>query len=178
MLDLSMHILDIVENSINAGADVVLIELKVETQKDTFSIEIQDNGSGMDDEMLKKALDPFMTTKPGKRVGLGLSMLREASRKSGGDMSVDSQPGVGTAVHATFGLTHVDRQPLGNLPDTMLTLIIGNVDVAFGLTLKMDEKTITWNTGMIHEKFGDRNRTDPEVMTYIREQIEFFRQTT
>lgn len=178
MLELAMHILDIVENSINAGADVVLIELEVETKKDYFSIEIQDNGSGMDDEMLKKALDPFVTTKPGKRVGLGLSLLREAARKSGGDMSVDSQPGVGTAVHATFGFTHVDRQPLGNLPETMLTLIIGNVDVAFGLTLNMDGRTTTWNTGMIHEKFGGRNRTEPEVMAYIREQIEFVRQVT
>jgi hypothetical protein len=171
MLELSMHILDIVENSVAAGAKNVSISIGEYSDRDAFVVEIKDDGQGMDEEMLKKALDPFVTTKLGKKVGLGLSMLAEAARKADGDMSVESSPGGGTTVRATFGLTHVDRQPLGNMIETMITLIIGCPDVEFSYTHIKDGEEFTWNTGRIRDVFGDVIRSQPEVVDFIQKEF-------
>ena len=131
MEDLSLHILDIVENSIRAGAKEVEIRIEENVAKDCLEIEISDDGTGMDQATIEKALDPFFTTKTVRKVGLGLSLFREAARAAGGDMTVQSKPGKGTSVRATFQHSHVDRQPLGDLVKTLEILIIANPDVRF-----------------------------------------------
>lgn len=173
MLELSMHILDIVENSVNAGATQVTVSIEENQKLDRLNIEITDNGKGMDDAMVGKALDPFVTTKEGKRVGLGLSMLSEAARKAGGEMTMDSRPGKGTSIRATFELTHLDRQPLGDMTETMITLIIGNPDVEFRYSHKTNTSTLTWSTARIREVFGDVFRSRPDVIDFIREELVF-----
>ena len=173
MLELSMHIMDIVENSVNAGATEVTVCIEENQKLDRLNIEITDNGKGMDDAMVEKALDPFVTTKEGKKVGLGLSMLSEAARKAGGEMTMDSLPGKGTIVRATFGLTHLDRQPLGDMTETMITLIIGNPDVEFRYSHKTDTSALTWSTERIREVFGDVFRSHPDVIDFIREALIF-----
>lgn len=171
MLEISMHILDIVENSVAAGAKDVSISIGEYSDRDAFVVEIKDDGQGMDKEMLKKALDPFVTTKQGKKVGLGLSMLAEAARKAGGEIQVVSHAGKGTSVRATFGLTHVDRQPLGNMVETMTTLIIGCPDVEFSYTHLKDREEFTWNTGRIRDVFGDVIRSQPDVVDFIQKEL-------
>ena len=171
MLELSMHILDIVENSVAAGAKNVSISIGEYSDRDAFIVEIKDDGQGMDKEMLKKALDPFVTTKQGKKVGLGLSMLAEAARKAGGQMRVISHAGEGTSIRATFGLTHVDRQPLGNIVETMITLIIGCHDVEFSYTHFKDGEEFNWNTGRIRDVFGDVIRSQPDVVDFIQNEL-------
>lgn len=131
MEDLSLHVLDIVENSIRAGAKEVEIRIDEDVAKDRLEIEIQDDGAGMDVSTMEKALDPFFTTKSVRKVGLGLSLFREAARAAGGDLVLRSKPGRGTYVKATFRYSHVDRQPLGNMAETLRTLIIANPDVRF-----------------------------------------------
>ena len=168
-----MHILDIVENSVNAGATEVTVSIEENQKLDRLNIEITDNGKGMDDAMVEKALDPFVTTKEGKKVGLGLSMLSEAARKAGGEMTMDSRPGKGTIVRATFGLTHLDRQPLGDMTETMITLIIGNPDVEFRYSYKTERSALTWSTERIREVFGDVFRSHPDVIDFIREEFIF-----
>ncbi len=168
-----MHILDIVENSVNAGATQVTVSIEENQKLDRLNIEITDNGKGMDDAMVGKALDPFVTTKEGKRVGLGLSMLSEAARKAGGEMTMDSRPGKGTSIRATFELTHLDRQPLGDMTETMITLIIGNPDVEFRYSHKTNTSTLTWSTARIREVFGDVFRSRPDVIDFIREELVF-----
>lgn len=131
MEDQSLHILDIVENSIRAGAKEVEIRIDEDVAKDRLEIEISDDGAGMDQATLEKALDPFFTTKSVRKVGLGLSLFREAARAAGGDMTVQSKPGKGTSVKATFRHSHIDRQPLGDLGKTLETLIVANPEVRF-----------------------------------------------
>ena len=173
MLELSMHIMDIVENSVAAGATEVVISVREDQKRDELCIEIRDDGIGMDKAMLKKAPDPFVTTRKGKRVGLGLSMLADAARKTGGEMRVDSGPGKGTVVEATFGLNHIDRQPLGDLVEAMITLIVGNPDVEFLVTHEKDGKGFSWSTDRIREVFGDVFRSRPDVVDFIREEMAF-----
>ncbi len=131
MEDLSLHILDIVENSIRAKASRIEIKVVEDTAKDLLTIEIADNGQGIDAETVKKVLNPFFTTKMTRKVGLGLSLLSQAARESGGDVEIESKVGRGTRVKATFGYSHIDRKPLGNMEATLTTLIVGNPEVDF-----------------------------------------------
>ena len=131
MEDLSLHILDIVENSIDAGAKKVEIRIYEDLKEDRLIIEITDDGKGMDEAMLKKALDPFFTTKTVRKVGLGLSLFREAARMANGDFSIKSEVGLGVMLRATFQYSHIDRKPLGDMAKTMTTLIIGNPGIHF-----------------------------------------------
>ncbi len=131
MEDMSLHILDIVENSIRADAKEVEIRIDEDVAADRLEVTIRDDGAGMDQATLEKALDPFFTTKTVRKVGLGLSLFREAARATGGDMTVQSKPGKGTRVKATFQHSHVDRQPLGDLTKTLEILIIANPEVRF-----------------------------------------------
>ena len=86
---------------------------------------------------------------------------------------MDSQQGRGTSVHATFGLTHLDRQPLGDMTETMITLIIGNPDVEFQYSYKTDTSALNWSTARIREVFGDVFRSRPDVIDFIREELLF-----
>jgi len=131
MEDLSLHILDVVENSTRAGAKKIKVEIHEDLKEDSLRIEITDDGKGMDAGMLEKALDPFYTTKTVRKVGLGLSLLREAAREANGDLTIQSEIGKGTRVKVTFQHSHIDRKPMGDMTKTMITLIIGNPEVHF-----------------------------------------------
>ena len=131
MRDLSLHILDIVENSIRAGAKEVEIRINEDVATDLLEIEIRDDGTGMDQATLDNALDPFFTTKSVRKIGLGLSLFQEAARAAGGDLAIQSEPGKGTQVKAVFRYSHIDRQPLGDLARTLQTLFVANPEVRF-----------------------------------------------
>ena len=131
MLELALHILDIAENSVRAGAKTVFIDITEDRMKDRLSIEIRDDGAGMDEATLKKAMDPFYTSKKVRRVGLGLPMLAEAAERTGGSFAIESREGMGTRVAVEFQLSHIDRQPLGDLTGAFMALIAGNAGVDF-----------------------------------------------
>ncbi len=131
MEDFSLHLLDVAENCLAAGADHIEIRIVEETGKDLMTIEIKDDGCGMDQQALKEALDPFYTTKPNKRVGLGLPLLAQAAREAAGGIDIQTAPGQGTLIRATFQLSHPDIKPLGDILETMATLAFGHPDVQF-----------------------------------------------
>ncbi len=123
MEDLALHILDIAQNSIEAGASRIEIEISEDLQDDLLTILVRDNGRGMDPETVAKATDPFFTTRTTRRVGMGLSLLAAATRAAGGSLSIDTKPGMGTAIRATFGHGHMDRAPLGDIETTLMVLL-------------------------------------------------------
>ncbi len=131
MEDLSLHILDIAENSISSSAGRIEIRIEEEPAKDLLTIEIKDNGKGMDEQAVQKALDPFFTTKPARRVGLGLSLLAQATRECDGTIELDSQPGRGTTVRATFRTNHPDCKPMGDVYETIRALVAGHPRIDF-----------------------------------------------
>ncbi|MBM4036884.1 MAG: ATP-binding protein [Planctomycetes bacterium] len=131
MEDLSLHILDIVDNSLRSEAKLVEISLVEDTEQDLLTLEVRDDGKGMPAEECARAADPFFTTKPGKRFGLGLALLAQATREAGGELKVSSSPGAGTTVRATFRYGHPDRKPLGDMAATLETLVAGHPEVAF-----------------------------------------------
>jgi signal transduction histidine kinase len=131
MEDLSLHILDIAENALRAGAETVVIRLAQSKRQDRLVLEVVDDGEGMSEEDARRSLDPFFTTQHGKRVGLGLPLLAQAAEQAGGNLEVESVPGRGTRVTATFGLSHIDRAPLGNLQETLRCLRATHPEVRF-----------------------------------------------
>lgn len=131
MEDLSLHILDVVENSVEANASKIVIKIIEEKSKDSLVIEIKDNGRGMNRETINKVLDPFYTTRTTRKVGMGLSLLAQAARESNGDFEIYSKVGEGTEVKATFQYSHIDRKPIGNMNDTIVTLIISHPEINF-----------------------------------------------
>jgi K+-sensing histidine kinase KdpD len=146
MEDLSLHILDIAENSIAAEAKRIEIRVEEDRAKDVLAIEIKDDGNGMDEEMRRKAFDPFFTTRTTRRVGLGLPLLAQASRESEGTIEIDSKPGQGTTVKAAFRYHHLDRKPLGNIHETIQTLVVGHPEIDFLFEHTKDGSTYRYDT--------------------------------
>lgn len=176
MEDLSLHILDLVENSIGAGAKRVEILIREDRQKDLLSVEIADDGCGMSQSVLRKARDPFFTTRKTRRVGLGLSLFEQAARAAGGELKIESQPGAGTTVAALFQHSHIDRKPLGNIGDTLLTLIVANPEVEFVYTHRRDGAEVSLRTGDIRARLGPVPLSSPEGIAAVREGIEKVRE--
>lgn len=141
MEDLSLHILDILENSVAAEASEITILIAEDSAGDQLVLEIRDNGKGMDEGTRKKALDPFFTTRTTRRVGLGLPLLAQAARESGGSLDLDSAPGQGTSVRATFQLSHPDRKPLGDLGATLGAILAGRPELQLQFEHRKDGTT-------------------------------------
>ncbi len=131
MEDLSLHILDVVDNSLRSEAKLVEISIDEDAERDLLTVEVKDNGRGMGAQECARAADPYFTTKPGRRFGLGLALLAQAAREAEGDFRVSSAPGRGTTVRATFRLSHPDRRPLGDIAATLQTLVVGHPEVDF-----------------------------------------------
>jgi hypothetical protein len=131
--ELSLHILDIAMNSLAANASRVRIKVAERARRDSLSIQVQDDGSGMDATTLKRVLAALATSKRSrkKNIGLGLALLRQTTEMCDGRFEVLSRLGEGTTVKASMKLSHVDRPPLGDLDATILTLCAANpaVDV-------------------------------------------------
>jgi signal transduction histidine kinase len=146
MEDLSLHILDIAENSISGSAKRIEIRIDEDQAEDLLTIEIKDNGKGMDEQTLQKALDPFFTTRKTRKIGLGLSLLAQATRESDGKFELNSSPGKGTTVKATFSSSHPDCKPLGDIHETMRALIAGHPEIDFLYEHKRNGSTYRFDT--------------------------------
>ena len=131
MEDLSLHILDIVENSLRSEAKLIEISLVEDTQQDSLTIQIKDDGKGMDPEILRQASDPFFTTKQGRKVGLGLALLAQAAREAEGAFHISSSAGSGTTITVSLCQSHPDCKPLGDMCATIELLVSTNPGVDF-----------------------------------------------
>jgi anti-sigma regulatory factor (Ser/Thr protein kinase) len=169
--ELSLHIMDIVENSVAAGATRVRISVVEHTPRNLLQISIRDNGRGIPERELERVLDPFYTTKTTRRVGLGLSLFREASRRCDGKFTIRSKEGEGTEVSASFRLDHIDLAPLGDMASSMTTLIMGNPEVDFSYSHERDGKEFEIDTREIKGGLEDVPITHPGVIKTIGESI-------
>jgi hypothetical protein len=167
--DLSLHILDIVENATRAGADLVEIIVTENKERDLFQITIRDNGRGMGSDMLGKIRDPFATTRTERRVGLGIPMLDQAAREAEGDLVIHSAKSKGTEIIATFKSSHIDRKPLGDIGSTLITLIMGNPDIDFLFRHESNGEETSIDTREIKAELGEIRITEPSVLNIIRE---------
>ncbi len=173
MEDISLHILDIAENSITAGATLVVIRLIYRKDENSLIVEITDNGKGMAQDQMEKALDPFFTSRTTRKVGLGLSLLAQSARETGGDLTINSAAGVGTMVSARFRPMHVDMKPLGDIAETLAVLIAGNPEIDFAFTYDYDkaEPPFSFDTREIRADLENIPINAPEVIAVLRENL-------
>lgn len=172
MTEISLNVLDVAQNSIRAGADRIVISVKVNTNQDRLVIVISDNGCGMTPDQLKNAEDPFFTTRTTRTIGLGIPFFKYAAESTGGEFMISSEPGRGTTVTAAFVLSHVDRMPLGDMTSTIYLMIISNSSIDFLYTYEIDEKGFSLDTRELRKILDGIPFNAPEVSAYLREYLQ------
>ncbi len=168
MEDISLHILDIAENSIRADAQ--LVEIAVTRQDDLLRVDVNDDGRGMDAATLARVRDPFFTTKH-KKTGLGIPLLTQAAEQTGGSLVIRSETGKGTRVSVTFGWQHLDRPPVGRIAETLLTLIAGHPDRDYRYEEREGERSFQFDTREIKKDLEGVPIAEPAVLQAVAELL-------
>jgi hypothetical protein len=172
MKELSLHILDIVENSIGASSTKISIEVKEDDLNDRLHICISDNGKGMSPETIEKVVDPFVTSRTTRKVGLGIPLLKAAAEACEGFLTIESQLGIGTKLTVEFQKSHIDRMPMGDLPGTILQLVIGNPEINFIFIYSVNNEMVVFDDELIKQELAGISLTDPNIIKFIRKEIE------
>ena len=171
MKEISMHILDIVMNSIKAKATLIDIFIVDSIKNNCLKIIIKDNGIGMDNEMIKVAANPFFTTRTTRSVGLGLSMLKENCERCNGYLSINSKLGEGTIVECCFERNNIDRAPLGNMGDTILTIINSLEECELLYNHITDEGSFTLSTVEVKGILDVSSINNSEILLWIKDYV-------
>ena len=172
MKDLSLHILDIFQNSARARATVVTLRVTFSRSINKVEFEVVDNGCGMGEEMILAVSDPFYTSRTMRKVGLGIPLLLQNALQCGGNVEIQSQIGVGTSLKAWFEFDHWDRPPLGDMGELVSLLISGNPSVKLFFEAKSDEGEYTIDSSMIEEALDGLEVGLPQVVIFIKEMIQ------
>jgi anti-sigma regulatory factor (Ser/Thr protein kinase) len=171
MKEIALHIMDIAQNSVRAGASEIRINLSESVAADSLALTVSDNGSGMDTETLSRAADPWYTSRTTRKVGMGLPLLEMNASLSGGVMTIDSAPGKGTTVTANFVYSHVDRPPLGDVSGTVALLMLSNPGINIVYTHLCDGTEWSISTDEIIRELGKDAVTDLTIVRALREII-------
>jgi anti-sigma regulatory factor (Ser/Thr protein kinase) len=171
MKELSLHILDIAQNSIVAGASTIEIGLNENLQNDELVITISDNGKGIPESILCKVLDPYTTSRTTRKVGMGLPLLNDACKTTGGNLSIQSAEGKGTSVLARLGLNHFDRQPIGDIAGVIVILISSNPNIRFIYKHIKDGNEFVLDSQEVKEVLEGVPISSPKVGKMLKEMI-------
>jgi hypothetical protein len=173
MRELSLHILDLLQNSLEAGATRLDVSIEEDLTADRLTIEVRDNGRGMSTATARAALNPFFTTRTTRHVGLGLPLLAAAAKRCDGELAVDSQPGAGTVVSAAFRHSHIDRAPLGNMAGTLLAFLLGGDGKPLRLCYhhRVGDEAFELDSAAIEDEVGGLPLSYPPLRDWLRDFI-------
>lgn len=171
MKELSLHILDLAQNSVNAGATAIQIIVTENTVANKLEIKISDNGKGMTDEVLKQISDPFFTT-GNKKTGLGIPLVQQHTKATGGEFKIKSSPGKGTILTAVFAHNHIDRQPMGDIAATITSLIRSYPNIDFIYRHSFNNKQFTIDTCEIKLELDGIPINKKEIIDFIYDMID------
>ena len=171
MRELSLHLLDIAENSVAAGAHNITIRVSEDLASDRMFLSVQDDGKGMDAETAARIVDPFVTSRTTRKVGLGLPLLKDAAESSNGYLRIDSALGQGTLVEVVFQHSHIDRMPLGDLASTFITLLISSPEIHWIFEYQVNQERFILDDAHIKQELEGIPLSDPLVLGYLREMI-------
>ena len=178
MREIALHLLDIAENSVAAGAHMIALAVCEDLHRDRLTASVTDDGKGMDAEMVAKVVDPFITSRTTRKVGLGIPLFKAAAEACTGGLTIHSAVGKGTRLEVDFQHSHIDRMPLGDLASTLLTLVVAYPQIrwVFEYTAVVKKgaprQQFIFDTQPIVAELGDISLTEPEVLTFLRETIE------
>ncbi len=172
MREIALHLLDIAENGATAGAKTIQITVEEDTLRDRLKTIVQDDGRGMDADLLARVTDPFVTSRTTRKVGLGIPLFKAAAEACNGGLVIDSAPGHGTCVTAEFQRSHIDRMPLGDLVGTVLTLVIGFPGIHWIFRYRLDGAEFVFDDEPVKQALGDDVLlTEPAILTFIKDLL-------
>lgn len=171
MKELSLHILDIVQNSLSANSKLIEIEINENFKDNVYSITITDKGIGMNKELLVNVTDPYYTTRTTRKVGMGISLFKQNAERSGGKLTIDSELGKGTVLEAIFEHNHIDRPQLGDIAGVVVLTAISNKNIRFIYRHTTDFGKYIFDTDEIKESLGELNINQAKIMSFLKEMI-------
>ncbi len=172
MREIALHLLDIAENSVAAGAKNIEITIEEDLQNDRLKAAVRDDGHGIDKELLAQVSDPFVTSRTTRKVGLGIPLLKAAAEACEGSMGITSALGQGTCVEVNFQRSHIDRMPLGDIAGTMLTLIIAYPETHWVFDYRGDGAEFLFDDEPIKRELRGVPLTEPSILGFVREYLE------
>jgi anti-sigma regulatory factor (Ser/Thr protein kinase) len=172
MIELALHIMDIIQNSIIVNANRIELRIYENHSEDILLIEIIDNGYGIDPASVNEDIDPFFTTMPTQKVGIGLSLFKHVAEQCGGAFHIESESSVGTRIVVTMKQSHTDRQPMGDIAGVMALIISENPEIDFVYKHSTEEGEFIFDTKQIKRLLEDTPITHPKVLRFIREIIQ------
>lgn len=167
MRELSLHVLDVMENAIEAGASRIEVVVDEDPAVDRLVIEVSDNGRGMSKAMAERVLDPFFTTRKTRHVGLGLPLFAAAAERCDGRLTVESEVGKGTRVRATFRHSHIDRAPLGDMPSALMAILLSGRPVDLAYVHRLGDAEFRFDSAEVRRELGDVPLTYPAVRRWL-----------
>lgn len=170
MRELSLHILDLIENSIRAGATIVALTIDERDKADVLEITVEDNGPGLSVPP-ETALDPYFTTKHGKRTGLGLSLFKAAAEEAAGHLAMGKSALGGVSVTATMQLSHIDRRPMGDLAATLSSVVCTNPDLDVWCTIRSTRGERQFRVSDIAKEFHANERCGLALARQVSEKV-------
>lgn len=173
MKELSLNILDVAKNSVRAGASLIKISIDTDTDG-ILTLTIEDNGCGMDEDMVKNVTDPFCTTRTTRKVGLGLPLLKMAAEQTGGGLYITSsveKGNSGTVLRASFDTKSIDCMPMGDIVSTVCILIAGSPEIDFEFSDISPERSVELKTKELKEVLGDISLAEPEIQMWMSEYL-------
>lgn len=171
MNELSLHILDICQNSIKANATLIDIQIDESIHENYFRITIKDNGSGMNAKTLSEVADPFFTTRTTRKVGMGISLFKMAAEMAGGELSIQSELNKGTTVTASFQHNHIDRAPLGSIEETLMILVMNEAEIDIRYRHTFHDQTYIFDTREVKQVLDGIPLTDANVVLWVKNNI-------
>jgi hypothetical protein len=170
--ELALHLLDIAENSVAAGAKTIAVTVEENTRTDRLKLSVEDDGKGMDEELAAMVTDPFVTTRTTRKVGLGIPLLKAAAEACNGWLRITSQAGRGTRLECEFQHSHIDRMPLGDVAGTMLSLLVGAPQIHWVYCHRVNEDEFVFDDRPIKDELGELPLTEPDILSFIRETLQ------
>lgn len=170
--EISLHLLDIAENSVAAAARTVAITVAEDLDRDRLRIAVRDDGRGMDPQRLARVTDPVAPTGTTGKGGKGIPLLRAATAACNGTLRITSAAGEGTRLEAEFQSSHLDRPPLGDLAGTMLLLVVGRPEVHWKLRYRANDDEFIFDDAPIKRGLGGVPLSQPGVLRFIRESLQ------
>lgn len=167
MKELSLHILDIAQNSVRANASEIIINISENIKNNVFKFSIKDNGSGIENDIFKNIKNPFTTTRTTRKVGLGIPFLNDTCRLCNGNLLIETEIGKGTYLEATMEYNNIDRPPLGNIVSTVVGLVSSNEKIHFVYIHQYNEKTFKFDVNTIKEILDGIPLTDFKVIEWL-----------
>lgn len=172
MKDLSLHILDLLQNSTVVDSTLIELEIEDSLKDNIFRFTITDNGRGMSKEFLEKVTDPYSTTRTTRKVGLGLPLIKMNAEQCNGGFMIESELGKGTKLCFWFEHNNIDRPPMGDIAGVFVLTIAQNEEIRFIMNYKTDKDIFSFDTQEIKEALDGIPLNNNDIIKFLREMIE------